>query len=130
MYSIEKTNYGVKLVFGGMIPVDEMAKWVEESIKFVPSLPSSFGVLIDMRSLKPLQDDAKNEMTKGQILYKSKGMKRSAVILDSAILIMQFKRIAKETGIYEWERYFNASDNPSWEQSALDWLVKGVDPDL
>ena len=32
-------------------------------------------------------------------LFKEKGMTRSAVIVASAMLKMQFKRIAKETGI-------------------------------
>ncbi len=42
---------------------------------------------------------------------------------------MQFKRIAKETGIYEWERYINASATPNWEQAGADWLTKAADPD-
>jgi hypothetical protein len=42
---------------------------------------------------------------------------------------MQFKRIAKETGIYQWERYIDSNANPTWEQAGVDWLVKGTDPD-
>lgn len=56
-------------------------------------------------------------------------MQRSAVVLSNAILTLQFKRIAKETGIYEWERYIDASKNPNWEEIATDWLEKAIDPD-
>lgn len=51
------------------------------------------------------------------------------MILSDAITTMQFKRIAKETGIYEWERYINASATPNWEQAGADWLTKAADPD-
>ena len=44
-------------------------------------------------------------MQEGQKLFKNAGMERSVVILSTAMVTMQFKRIAKETGIYEWERY-------------------------
>ncbi len=37
-----------------------------------------------------------------QRLYKEKGMVCSVVILDNAVTKKQFKRIAQETGIYEW----------------------------
>ncbi len=48
-------------------------------------------------------------MEEGQKEYKERGMTRSVVILDSAIMAMQFKRLAKDTGIYQWERYIDAS---------------------
>jgi hypothetical protein len=82
-----------------------------------------------MRNLKPLPPDAQASMEEGQKLYKQKGMERSVVILNSASLTMQFKRIAKETGIYEWERYVDASKTADWEKVGLDWVKKGVDPD-
>ena len=64
-----------------------------------------------------------------QKLFKAKGMQRSVVILSSAAIVMQFKRMAKETGIYEWERYIDASKHPDYEKPAVDWLTKGIDPD-
>jgi hypothetical protein len=42
---------------------------------------------------------------------------------------MQFRRIGKETGIYEWERYIDASSVADWEKIGIDWLSKGIDPD-
>ncbi|OEU57610.1 MAG: hypothetical protein BA871_10695 [Desulfuromonadales bacterium C00003096] len=68
-------------------------------------------------------------MQDGQKLYKEKGMVRSVVILDNVITKMQFRRIGKETGIYEWERYIDASSVADWEKIGIDWLSKGIDPD-
>lgn len=130
MYKIEKTSYGVKLTFSGFIQKEEMAQWVIESQKALVSFPPKFGVFVDMRELKPLSVDSQAEMQKGQKLYKMLGMERSVVILDNPIITMQFKRIAKETGIYEWERYIDASKNANWEELGKKWLVNGIDTSL
>lgn len=129
MYKIEKTDYGICLTFSGFIKKEEMAKWVSDSEQLLKSLPSKFGVLIDMRDLKPLSHDTEVEMQKGQKLYKSKGMERSTVILANSVTTMQFKRIAQETGIDQWERYIDASKTTNWEEVAKKWLINSDDPD-
>lgn len=129
MYKIEKTGYGIKLTFSGTIKREEMAKWVEDSKIAIKSLPKSFGVFVDMKDLAPLAPDAQEEMQKGQLAFKNAGMIRSAVILKSTTISMQFKRTAKETGIYAWERYIDASKNEDWEEKGRKWVSTGVDPD-
>jgi hypothetical protein len=129
MYEIEKKPWGFKLTFGGFIQAPEMNQWKRESEQALSSQAGKFGVLVDMRSLKPLPADAQAVMVEGQQKFKSKGLERSAVILDSAITTAQFRRLAKESGIYAWERYISAADSRSWEQEGLDWVIKGVDPD-
>ncbi len=129
MYKIEKTNYGVKLTFAGFIQEAEMAKWVEESKSLIPSLPQRFGIFVDMRNLATLPQVSKIEMEKGQIAYKQAGMQRSVVILENSIIAMQFKKIAKETGIDQWERYIDASSNPNWEDAGLNWIVSSKEPE-
>lgn len=129
MYKIEKTDYGVKLTFAGFIQKEEMANWVNESEHALLTFPEKFSVFVDMRELKPLPQESQVEMEKGQKLYKAKGMERSVVILNSATLTIQFKRIAKETGIYEWERYIDASARSNWEELGEGWLLFGADPD-
>ncbi len=129
MYKIEKTGYGVKLTFSGFIKTDEMKEWVAESQITVTSLPPKFGVFVDMRELKALAPDVQLIMQEGQILYKKAGMERSVVILQSALVTSQFKRVAKESGIYEWERYIDSSKTPGWEETGKKWLVSKIDPD-
>lgn len=129
MYKIEKKDFGYKLAFGEFIHAEEMKQWVEESEIALQTAPKEFGVFVDMRTLKPLPTEAQVHMQKGQKLYKQKGMIRSVVILASPVTLMQFKRIAKETGIYEWERYIDASFSDDWEKVGLDWIINKIDPD-
>ncbi len=129
MYKIEKKDYGYRLTFGGFIKEDEMKKWLEESKVILPNGPKSFGVFVDMRTLKPLPPESQKHMNEGQKFYKKSGMVRSVVILASAITKMQFKRIAQETGIYEWERYIDEASTSNWEKVGLDWIKDGIDPD-
>lgn len=129
MYGIQKTSYGYKLKFGGFIQDDEMKKWVEESKRTLLNKTGKFGIFVDMRELKPLDSNSQAIMREGQKLYKDKGMERSVVIVSTALTRSQFKRIAKETGIYQWERYIDTSSNPDWEKAGIDWIKYGKDPD-
>ena len=130
MYKIEEKDYGYKLTFGEMIHIDEMKNWVADSKEKLTNSSSEFGIFVDMQTLKPLDDETQEMMQSGQKLYKEKGMLRSVVIISKSLLKMQFERLAKESGIYEWERYIDSSSNPNWEQDGIDWISKEVDPDL
>ncbi len=128
MHKIDKMPYGYKLTFDGFIKADEMKQWVEESKRALATSPAKFGVLIDMRGLKPLPADSQPLMEEGQKAYKMAGMQRSCVILASAIQTMQFKRIARETGIDAFERYIDASSESDWEKKGIAWAKDGVEP--
>lgn len=129
MYKIEKTSFGFRITFSDFIQKIEMIKWLEESKKVLATTSNSFYVLIDMRQMKLIPTESQEFIQEGQRLYKEKGMVKSAVILTNSLLKMQFERIAKETKIYDYERYINAETDPNWEQTALDWLINGKDPD-
>ena len=129
MYKLKHEDFGFKMKFSGFITVDEMQSWLEESKKLLAAAKPPFGVFVDMQEMKPLADDAQKVMQQGQKLYKDKGLQRSVVILAKTILAMQFKRIAQETGIYQWERYIDASKVPNWEEVGMKWVTEGVDPD-
>ena len=130
MYEIEKKGYGYKLTFSGSIDADEMREWVEKSKEQLASAPTEFGVFVDMRTLQPLDTDAQASMEEGQKLYKATGMVRSVVVVASAVVRLQFARIARETGIYKWERYIDASSVPDWENVGVAWIIEGIDPDI
>jgi hypothetical protein len=57
------------------------------------------------------------------------GLLRSAVIVSTATAALNIKQMAWRTGVYEWERYFDASHDPGWEHHATDWIVHRIDPD-
>lgn len=129
MYKIEKKEFGYKLTFGGFILKEEMKNWLMESKEILETQTETFQIFVDMRTLKPLPAESQEFMQEGQKLYKQKGMERSVVILNDKITTMQFIRIAKETGIYKWERYIDASSNYNWELKGLAWLQNSVDPE-
>jgi hypothetical protein len=129
MYKIEKTPFGVHLTFGGYIPRRELEQWLTESKDVLKSMPEKFVVFVDMQEMELLPPESRPVMIDGQRYYRAQGMQRSVVILKDKVTMLQFKGIAKETGIYEWERYIDANAEPDWEQVGLDWVIHGNDPD-
>ena len=129
MYKIEKKSFGYKLTFSDIIELDEIKRWVEESKKVLASQAGKFGVMVDMRGLRPLKPDVQAAMVEGQKAFKGKGMERSAVVLANSVIALQFKRLAQESGIYEWERYVDGSKKAEWERVAEAWISHAADPD-
>jgi len=113
-----------------VIDENEMQRWYNDSkITLMSETSSSFGVVIDMKDLSPLSLEASNVMKLGQKMYKDKGMKRSAVILNSPQVTKQFKNIAIQSGIYATERYIDASTTTNPVGKAVDWVKDSIDPD-
>ena len=128
MYEIkQRTKTIIELNFSGFIKAEEMQKWLNESKEILRKIPKGFSVIINMTQLKTLPADSKKIMEEGQKMYKDNGMVRSAVILSSALITAQFQKIAKDTGIDKWERYFDNS-SPDWHTKAYNWVEKGIEP--
>jgi hypothetical protein len=51
------------------------------------------------------------------------------VILKSSAIANQFRQLARDSGVYRFERYINADEDPDWLEHALAWLESQVDPD-
>jgi len=130
MYKIERRDYGIHLVFSGHIERPEIEQWLEESKPLLFGIEDEFGVFVDMRDMILLPPESQPAMKEGQTLYRAEGMVRSVVILRDEVISMQFRRIAKQTGIYEWERYIDASAESNWKQVGLDWIIDAKDPDV
>ncbi len=129
MYHIDKKPYGLHLTFAGHIPKHEMERWQQEITEVLAAMDAQLGVFVDMRDLELLPPESRPAMMVGQRTARKHGMQRSVVILRDKITALQFKGIAKETGIYAWERYIDADAEPNWEQVGLDWILNAVDPD-
>lgn len=129
MYKIQRKPFGYEIILDGFIKEEEMQNWYEEAKDVLKTKPHKFGVFVDLRNLLPLPRYSQVYLEEGQKLFKKSGMERSAVILKSATLTLQFKHLAKDSGIYVWERYVDASKNDNWEEVAKDWIINGIDPD-
>jgi hypothetical protein len=129
MYQIEATDYGLRLIFGGLMTAEEMAAWLRDFDTAIGQRTEQFTVFVDMRTLVPLRPDAMALMIDGQRLALDRGMVRSVVILSNPATTQQFRRIAGESGILGHERYIDASSEPDWENIGLDWLLREIDPE-
>jgi hypothetical protein len=121
MYKIEKTNYGVKFTFSGLVDEQEMKRWAQDVVAGTKALQKGFCVFMDMRGMHPLPRDAWLVMQKAQERAAKAGMARSVQVVDEPITSMQFKRFARTTGISDRERQIDASSVPDWEKAAMDW---------
>ena len=128
MYKIDKTDLGFYLTFAGDMTKGEIERWYVESEHALTGQQSPFGVIIDMRTLAPLPVEAQEVMVRGQSMYRSRGMERSCVILDDAITTIQFMRLARQSGIFKYERYIDASTHKDWLATAQNWVEHGVSP--
>ena len=130
MYKIERRPAGYILTFSGLIDQTEMQRWHDDSARNLSTeTSSSFGVIIDMKNLQPLSAESRTIMVAGQKLYKEKGMKRSAVILNSPEVTAQFKNLALQSGIYSTERYIDASQVSNAVDIGINWVKDATDPD-
>ncbi len=128
MYRIEKKTSGYVIIFSGVVNAQEMKQWYDESkLKLANESANSFGVIIDMKSLKPLDPEASAIMKSGQKLYRDKGMLRSAVIVNNSEVCGQLKAIASMSGILTTERYIDASTLQDPVAKAVKWVKDGVE---
>lgn len=129
MYESHETEYGVKFIFQGFVQKDELQRASREAARLMTKLQKGFGVLQDMRGMSVLPQDARELMKRNMERAKRAGMGRSALVVDDAITAMQFKRLAREVGISDTTRQIVATSVPNCERAAIDWIVKGIDPE-
>ncbi len=129
MYELHETEYGIKFIFKGFMEKEELLRWAHEVGQAMKKVGKSFCVLHDMRGMYPLPPEARDLMKSNMEQAKQAGLGRSAQIVDDAITAIQFKRLAKEVGIADTTRQIDASSVSDCERMAIDWIVKGIDPD-
>ena len=128
MYSVKPTSYGFKIVFEGMIKLQEMSNWYMDSIKILKvNTRKPFEMMVDMSQMGPLFQDTKTELEKGQELFRRMGMRRSAVIVPSRMVAKQLKDVAAGSKIAATERYISVEEKDA-EAKAMAWLISAKEP--
>jgi hypothetical protein len=124
-----RTEYGFRMNASGYITPAEAKVWFEDiKAKVGIKKGRGFGVMVDIRGQKANPPETQ-EITKNAMIWlKQNGMVRSAVVLDSTVARLMMVRMAKQTGVYEWERYIDASKDTDWEHKAIDWIVNAAEP--
>ena len=128
MWKISSQPFGFVLTFSGKLDTLSLQAWIDEAKqRLAEPLPENWGIIVDMRKLLPLDDDAQLLMTQGQKEFKSRGMSRVAVVLVDAITILQFRRLGRSSGVAPLERFINAQSTPNWQAVAKQWVVDGIE---
>lgn len=124
-----KTRYGFRVNAPGFVTLPEAREWFADLKRLVGQPDKPFGLMVDIRGQRANPPDAQEVIKEAMTWMKKAGLVRSAVILDSAVAKIQTTRLARNSGIYAWERYLDASKDLDWEKKAVDWIVHGIDPD-
>ncbi|MEA2030508.1 MAG: hypothetical protein U9N55_02775 [candidate division Zixibacteria bacterium] len=130
MYNIEKKDYGYKMTFSGSLTKEEMAEWLEKIEKILPGEQESFAILMDIRKLQPVSQVVQKFFRRGQMLLEKQGMVRSAIVFDSPAIVMQFKRLAIQSEIFDKERYIDTSSTLQWEDASNGWVTESIEPTI
>ena len=129
MHAIGFLPCGFHVIFAGQVTTLELLTWLNEVRLSLEGAPKNFGLLLDLRTLSPLSPGATMVLSKGLHLYQKKGLHRTAVVVQSEVTKKEFTRLAKESGIYQWERYLSAEDTPDWHGRGIAWISHGIDPE-
>ncbi|MBN1174922.1 MAG: hypothetical protein JXA67_22375 [Micromonosporaceae bacterium] len=128
-YTVVPTEYGYRITVKGVFAPDEAKQWFED-IKRIVKSRKQFGQFVDIREQKTNPSETTPIVENAMQWVCDNGLQRSSVIVCSPTLRMQIMRLAKEAGMYAYERYFDSSSDPQWEKRATDWVARGVDPDV
>lgn len=128
-YEIEPTEYGVRMAVTGFASPDDIGAMDRDLARVVRGLPEGFGIVLDMRASPAFSIEAA-ERLKGQLdVCRRHGMERGAIVLQSAIIALQARRIVSEVGLLPRIRFLDASAGGGWEEAAVAWVEDGREPD-
>ena len=133
MYSFEVTDYGFMFISNGFFSLEVAKAWnadFHKTLEKVVQIGRPFGQFADLRGFKPGPPESQAYITESMKAFKKAGGRRAIVLFDTHLATMHIKRLAKESGIYEWERYIDAETFPNFEKVVLAWLNEGADPDF
>lgn len=130
MLNYELTDYGVHFALSGKVTLDDIQEFSDRFHDFLDSTKGGFCVLADFKGVELISSKGKEIIAICQKDARKCGMLRSVVIVKDTVTKYQFKTIARQTGIYVWERYIDASKHKNWEELAMGWLIEAYDPDL
>ncbi len=103
-----KNVYKIRLY--GYVQQDEMKQLLGTTKELLNSPASDFRVFSDLRGFKPASPDVQITMSEIQLLFKEKGLKKVAVLVDNVVAKMQLKRLHKENNVKGVDGFFAAEE--------------------
>lgn len=129
MHEVKETEYGLYVEVTGLVSLDQSIVIMAEMRQIFESRETGICVFANLQKMDLLTEETQAVLLKIQRHCVNSGVKRVAVILGNATVAHQFKRLSLESGIYDYERYLDASSDPDWETKGLKWITEGIDPD-
>ena len=133
MYSFEKTKYGLKMQLTDFFSFELAQDFYKQYAIFMEEMkkenPNGFCQFGDLRGYKAGPPEAQKYINDAMHKFKEVGGKRSIVLFDNPVTVMQIKRLAKQSGIDQGERYIDSQTYPDFEKIVHAWLVDAVDPE-
>ncbi|WP_223646198.1 hypothetical protein [Corallococcus sp. EGB] len=124
-----RTEYGFRINAPGYIQLPEITAWFNDlKAKVSVKRGRPFGLVVDIRSQRANPPETQDVIKQAMVWLRQNGMVRSAVVLDSTVARLMMVRMSKASGVYEYERYIDASKEADWEHKAIDWVVNGTEP--
>ncbi len=102
--------------------VKEMTEVLQKAKNLLDTPAADFRVYSDVRGFKPANLDVQEVMKTIQALFRRKGLKKVAVLVDGIITKMQLRRLHEVTGIGGTDQFFSA-DEANYEQKIEDFLT-------
>ena len=128
MHEITKEKYGVKIVVAGLISDDEVESAISELKNIFMQMKGEYCAIVDIRDCKAVTEKGQKIISEAMMFSRESEILRSAIIVSNPVAAAQYRRMAIESGIYNRQRYIEASVFENWEELALDWINNGVDP--
>lgn len=122
LVEVDRTSSLITVIREGFFSIEEMQQSVDEVRGAIQSFRGQkFRLLADFRRFKPANPQAADKL--GEILaytYRS-GAERVAHLITNPVMLLQIRRLAKESGVANVARQFEDTE------PALRWLLHGDD---
>lgn len=131
MYKIERTDYGLKLAFAGIMDKAEAYQFSSEFLRIIASGDKKFlAIIADAREFVPVTSEILEiirETNQAAAAIVGNNV-RVATILNSPVVRNMSIRSQVFSRADNIHRYINAAIIDDPELIAYDWAVKGIEP--
>lgn len=129
MYKFEKQDYGLKLTLSGDLTETEISGMQVELKSLLGSINRPFSILVDAREVMTLVQSVFHLLSDCQRTAKDAGRQSAAIVIKSPVLKSQGQRITLDSGSTTAVRFICSVKHEDWEKVAMDWMLRGVEPD-
>jgi len=128
MVHISTRTWGMIITMTPPVGKTDLARFFDElRMSHLQESKGFFGVLFDMSTLGPLHPDLRDHMVSALRLLLQRGMIRSAICVNNALLVSQLKRLHAITETSPGTRFLDASMT-GCRSEAEQWASNGLEP--